>query len=235
MESVKHGDVTQTESFSLNSERSLQSNTGCSEVTDRRDCSSAEDAGDCSVLDRCSAGRIDEASCCTICVDHDVIPASRDDDDDVGCTEDGNMTAVSTTSEKNVDVSSMQKDADELDIRSCDYMMSAHHVDSMHTVDEPESHAVVDEQEANCETTPATRDRFTEHAFVNPASRQSAALVSQLYLHSEMEDAANALTTDWCQYVELQQLCRHLQVTAEMYMFCTPRSHVYARCVVAQR
>ena len=239
---VKPSDVT--ESFCCNSEQPLQSNVGDSELTERRESSRAEDvsASDSNVLQR-SAISHDVVSSCTDLetAKRHVISSSGDDNVpcSVCCMQDVTESvsvenaAMSTASEKNVDI--VQRDVAESvgDLGSCcEYMTSADDVDSTSVAHLSKSRAVDSEQEVDCEVTrrrPVTQEtvhRSTEHACVDTASCQNA-LKSQLYVQSEMEDV-NAVTTDSCQYKELQQLCRHLQVTAEIdnYLTCFAQSPV---------
>jgi len=81
--------------------------------------------------------------------------------------------------------------------------------------------AVVSEQEVPCEViqchsvtceTVARTDTFDK-------LHQNAA-ISEMCMQSHVEEAST-VTMDSCQYRELQEICRHLQVAAEIYLFCT--------------
>ena len=241
---VKPSDVTScsTESFSCNSEQLLQSNVGDSELTERRECSPAEDASasDSNVSQHSAVSHDVMSSCADLEAPKlHVISASGDDNVpcSVCCMQDVTESvsvenaAMSTASEKNVDI--VQRDVTESvgDLGSCcECMTSADDVDCTCVAHLSKSRAVDSEQEVDCEVTrrrPVTQEtvhRSTEQACVDTASCRNA-LMSQLYVQSEMEDV-NAVTTDSCQYKELQQLCRHLQVSAEIDMFCTLISHI---------
>jgi len=234
---VKQSDVIQTlctdkESSSWNSKQSLKSNADCNELSEKYTSSSAADSN----VPQCGSVGCEVMSSCVTCK-HDAALASQNDDALCSscCIQDvaesvSSGEAMSSTCEKNVDASVNVADS-AADVSSREHVMDAHHVDAEHATDDFKSHVDVSEQQTRCEVLQChptglseTVDRLTDDVCVNRASYENA-LMSQLCIQSEMEDA-NAVSTDSCQYKELQQLCRHLQVITEVYIFHTLDNHI---------
>jgi len=228
---MKQSEVTQTlysdkESFSWNSEQSLQSNASCSEPSERHEYSCAEDisAKGSDVPWHCPAGTSSDANSSCVTCEHDVALVSQDDVSlsSVCCIQDTVKSvsfeeAGSTTSEEYVDAS-LDLAESARDNSLCEHTTNANHIDSIHAACHAESRAVVNEQQISGEVAhDETVDRLTEDVHINTLSYENA-VMSELCEQSEMKDAC-ALTTDSCQYKELQQLCRHLQVIAEIAYF----------------